>query len=245
MKQQNVAQGRIHKYTDPRAQNDCEMQFDDNMLRTPVKARNNGVTEVKFEKKSLMSSQKNLVSPSPIKNDSFRNASPPGDEGHRALGAFSPTAVELQAKGDHLLTNNILKTTKTKRDSQAQLSNLKSEPNSTRQQIRHDQSESMTFNQAHVADEGFINLQRSSQKHSGEGRSSLPRVGCFDRSYDSRRGASSGERHRQPTSVLSSKPVNESIAEEPAARPPHNKAGPQAPQDQADRDLMARNEGLA
>jgi hypothetical protein len=57
MRQQNAAQGRIHKYTDPQAQNDgCEMQFDDSMLRTPVKDRNKGVTEVKFEKKSLMSS---------------------------------------------------------------------------------------------------------------------------------------------------------------------------------------------
>lgn len=140
------------------------MQFDDSMLRTPVKARSNGVTEVKYQHKSLMSSQKNLVSPSPIKSDSFRNASPPRDEGHRVLEAFSPAPIELQAKDAHLLSINKMKTTKTKRDSQAQLSNLKSEPNSTRQ-MRQDQSESMTFNQAHVADEGFINLQRSSQKH--------------------------------------------------------------------------------
>lgn len=112
------------------------MQFDDSMLRTPVKDRNKDFTKVKFEKKSLMSSQKNLVSP--INNDPFRNASPPRDEGFRAPRDFSPSAVELKSKSIQLLTNNNLKTTKTKRDSQVQLSNFKSEPDSTKLQVRHD-----------------------------------------------------------------------------------------------------------
>ena len=43
-------------------------------LRTPEKSQNRDITRVKYEKKSLMSSQKNLVSP--YNNDPFQQASP-------------------------------------------------------------------------------------------------------------------------------------------------------------------------
>lgn len=176
---------------------------------TPKKAHR-GDLRVKTEKKSLMSTQKNLVSP--LHHESYQGESPQ----RHSRTIFKDCTQSLREDHQARRTPQLSSIQKAHG---RELSHQKSVP-ATRAANTLNQP-SLLGRKPHISSEGFINLHKGAKTNNlVEDHGDLPRLDCFDRSFEGRRA---GSRHRPRGSVLSSK-LNESIAEEVQGQRPKDQS---------------------
>ena len=167
---------------------------------TPAKAQRRDV-RVRTDKKSLTSTQKNLVSP--LHHESYQADSPQ----HRSRTIFKDYTHSPPEEHPPRRTPQLSSIQKT---NGRELGHNKSVPATTAANTLNQPS--LLGRKPHISSEGFINLHKGTKANNlVEARGDLPRIDCFDRSFDGPRGS---RRRRRPDSMLSSKRFNESIAEE-------------------------------
>lgn len=157
-----------------------------------------------------MSTQKNLVSP--LQHESYQGESP-----QRHSGTIFKECAGSPAD-EHPLRRTAQLSSIQKTPAPA-LSHQKSVPAPDAADILDRERPSLLGRKPHISSEGFINLHKARRSSNlADDHADVPRLDCFDRSFDGRRA---GGRHHRRRSAVSSR-INESIAEEVQGQRPHD-----------------------
>lgn len=209
------------------------MEFVELRPGTPEKSRRERrETKVKTDKKSLMSTQKNLVSPA--HHESYQVDARSPDRGPASRTIFKEYAHTPSQDEQQRRTPSLARIQKSTNSTGGDLRHAKTVPAPV---TTNDQptksSQAIQARPPPIKSEvAFINMQRNSATQNHERGERVLRVDCFDKSFDSRRAS-----HRRQGSMLSSRQptVTESIAEEPESKRPNKESVVRAAQDKPEK----------